>query len=205
MDKTDLTRRRFLKGVSTGVVGTLITSVSDGPSLGAAGETAVEYAEGRILGPGQVIVTLNVNGLDRKVAVEPRATLLDTLREKLKLTGAKRVCDRGECGACTVIMDGDPVYACLILAVAAHGRKIETIESLRRGQELHPIQQSFLDNDAMQCGFCTPGQILSAKALLDRNPRPGRDEIRKGMCGNLCRCGAYPKILKAVEQAGSGS
>ncbi len=154
-----------------------------------------------VRGPSAVDLTLEVNGLDRRVRVEPRTTLLDTLRDQLALTGAKRVCDRGECGACTVLVDGEAVYACMTLAVECEGRSIVTIEGLAGAEKLHPIQQAFIEADALQCGFCTSGQILAAKALLDRNPHPTPEEIRRGVSGNLCRCGTYPKIFRAVERA----
>jgi aerobic-type carbon monoxide dehydrogenase small subunit (CoxS/CutS family) len=131
------------------------------------------------------------------VAVEPRATLLEALRAELGLTGAKPGCEMGQCGACTVLVDGEAVYSCLLLAVECGEREITTIEGLARGDELDPVQQAFAEHDALQCGFCTPGQILAMKALLARNPHPSDDEILRGMSGNLCRCGAYAKILAA--------
>jgi aerobic-type carbon monoxide dehydrogenase small subunit (CoxS/CutS family) len=148
-----------------------------------------------------VDLTLSVNGIDRRLRVEPRTTLLDALRDHLGLTGAKRVCDCGECGACTVLIDGEAVYGCMTLAIECEGHEILTIEGLADGDRLHPVQQAFLDADGYQCGFCTAGQILATKALLDRNPDPDREEIRRGVSGNLCRCGAYLKIFRAVAQA----
>jgi aerobic-type carbon monoxide dehydrogenase small subunit (CoxS/CutS family) len=152
-------------------------------------------------GPGAVDLTLNVNGVERRLRVEPRTTLLDALRDQLGLTGAKRVCDCGECGACTLLIDGRAVYGCMTLAIECEGREILTIEGLAEGDRLHPVQQAFLDADGCQCGFCTSGQILATKALLDRNPEPSAEEIRRGVSGNLCRCGAYLKIFRAVELA----
>jgi aerobic-type carbon monoxide dehydrogenase small subunit (CoxS/CutS family) len=152
-------------------------------------------------GPDAVSITLDINGRKERVAVEPRATLLDTLRQKLGLTGSKRVCDSGSCGACTVLIDGAPVYACMTLAIACEGRRIQTIEGLGTLDSLHPIQQAFIDEDGFQCGFCTSGQIMAAKALLDANPTPNLDEIKRGMSGNLCRCGAYLKIFRSVKRA----
>jgi xanthine dehydrogenase YagT iron-sulfur-binding subunit len=142
-------------------------------------------------------VTLTVNGQPRALAVEPRRTLLDTLREDLGLTGAKKVCDHGNCGACTVIVNGKAVYACLTLTVACQGKQVETIEGIGTPDNLHPIQAAFIACDAYQCGFCTPGQIMSIKACLDQNPDAGPDEIARAVSGNLCRCGAYPKIVEA--------
>jgi len=202
MSEVDVGRRRFLTGVSSGVVGTFVAATSGGAILAPEAEAAAApAADPDLYGPGRAVITLNINGSDVPVGVEPRTTLLDALREHLDLTGAKRVCERGECGACTMILDGEPIYACLTLAVMAQGRKIETIEGLRQGEKLHPVQEAFLKSDAYQCGFCTPGQIMAAKALLDRNPAPTPAEIRAGMSGNLCRCGTYPKIIKAVEMA----
>ena len=158
-------------------------------------------------GPGHVPVSLRVNGHDVQVYIEPRRTLLSVLREELQLTGAKHGCGRGECGACTVIMDGETVYSCLVLAIDCEGRDIRTIEGLGRGDELHPVQQAFIEHDGYQCGFCTPGQVMSAVALLEHNSHPSELEIRQEMSGNLCRCGAYPNIIRAVlaaaEQGGS--
>ena len=133
--------------------------------------------------------------------MEHRWTLLDVLRDKLNLTGAKKTCNSGECGACTVIMNGRAVYSCMILAVEAEGSEITTIEGLLDGEELNPVQQAFADNDAFQCGYCTPGQIMSAQALLKKNPNPSEEEIKRAMSGNLCRCASYPHILKAVQDA----
>jgi aerobic-type carbon monoxide dehydrogenase small subunit (CoxS/CutS family) len=146
-------------------------------------------------------VMLTVNGDAVRVAVAPDATLLDALRDVLHLTGAKRGCEVGDCGACTVIMDGRAVNACLILAGQAKGRSVTTIEGLATRQALHPLQKAFEDNGALQCGFCGPGMILSAKALLDQEPAPGEDAIRTALAGNLCRCTGYNKIVKAVQDA----
>ena len=133
--------------------------------------------------------------------VEPRTTLLDALRDQLGFTGSKRVCDRGQCGACTVIMNGETVLACTMLAVDAEGTKIETVEGLADGDKLHPVQESFVQHDAMQCGFCTPGFIMSSMALLRSNANPTWEEIKHGVSGNLCRCGTYPHIFVAVDEA----
>jgi xanthine dehydrogenase YagT iron-sulfur-binding subunit len=147
---------------------------------------------------------LIVNGATYDVAAPAHETLLTTLRDRLELTGAKLVCGRGECGACTVLLDGVSVYSCLTLTAACDERGITTIEGLARDGALHPVQAAFVENDALQCGFCTPGQILAAVALLAENPRPTEDDVRRGMSGNLCRCGAYPKIVRAVLAAASG-
>lgn len=133
------------------------------------------------------------------LTVEPRRTLLDALREDLRLTGAKPGCNMGQCGACTVLLDGEAVYSCLLLAIECQGRAITTIEGLAHGDTLDPVQQAFIDHDALQCGFCTPGQVLALKALLLRNQQPSDEEIERAMSGNLCRCGAYPKIMAAAR------
>lgn len=151
-------------------------------------------------GPGAVDVALEVNGDAVTVHVPPHRTLLDTLRETLGLTGAKRVCDEGACGACTVLLDGEPVYACLTLAVACAGRSVHTVEGLST-DGLHPVQQAFIDHDAFQCGFCTPGQIMSCVALLERNASPTTEDVLRAVSGNLCRCGAYPNIVAAALSA----
>lgn len=154
-----------------------------------------------VRGPGSVAIRITVNGREHPLEVEPRMTLLDAIRQKLNLTGSKRVCDSGACGACTMIVDGRAIYACMTLAIACDGASVTTIEGLSGEGELHPIQKAFVEKDGYQCGFCTPGQVLAAKALLDRNPHPSRDEIRRGMSGNLCRCGAYLKIIDSVSYA----
>ncbi|MEM4382394.1 MAG: (2Fe-2S)-binding protein [Candidatus Caldarchaeum sp.] len=154
-----------------------------------------------VRGPGKTPIQLIVNGETHEVLVEPRRTLLDALRKDLGLTGAKKACDEGTCGACTVLVDGKPIYACMALAIECDGKSIETIEGLARNGQLHPIQQAFIEEDALQCGFCTPGQIMSVKALLDENPKPTLEDVKRAVSGNLCRCGAYPKIFKAAMRA----
>lgn len=144
---------------------------------------------------------LSVNRVERMVNVPDNTTLLDVLRGPLQLTGTKLVCDRGECGACTVLIDGEPAYSCLSLAAGCEGSEITTIEGVANGAALHPLQRAFAEHDASQCGFCTPGQILSALALLKVNPDPSADEVVHWMSGNLCRCGTYPKIVTAVLAA----
>jgi xanthine dehydrogenase YagT iron-sulfur-binding subunit len=146
-----------------------------------------------------VDVELRINGAPARLALDPRTTLLDALREHLRLTGTKKGCDHGQCGACTVHVDGRRVLACLTLAVAAEGKEITTIEGLARGGELHPMQQAFLDCDGFQCGYCTPGQIMSAVALLGEPCGPRDDDVRECMSGNLCRCGAYANIIAAIQ------
>jgi carbon-monoxide dehydrogenase small subunit len=149
----------------------------------------------------KMIIELTVNGELIEAAVEPNRTLLQFLREDLGLTGTKHGCGLGDCGACTVIVDGKPVNSCLVLAVQARGREVLTIEGLAENGKLHPIQQAFVEKGAIQCGFCTPGMILSAKALLDENPNPSEREIRTAISGNLCRCTGYQKIVEAVQEA----
>jgi carbon-monoxide dehydrogenase small subunit len=152
----------------------------------------------------KVSLHIRVNRADYSVEVEPRTTLLELLRESLHLTGTKDGCGRGDCGACTVLLDGIPVNACLMLAVDAQDRAVTTVEGLADGGHLHPLQQSFIEKGGIQCGFCTPAMVLSAKALLDKNPRATRDEIREALSGVLCRCGSYPKIIEAVEAVSQG-
>ena len=146
-------------------------------------------------------ITLTVNGQTHELQVEPRKTLLWVLREELNLTGTKEGCGTGECGACTVIMGGKAVNACLILAPLADGENITTIEGIFREDQLHPIQEAFIEEGGVQCGFCTPGMVLAAKALLDENPRPTEEEIRRAIVGNLCRCTGYVKIVKSIQAA----
>ena len=147
------------------------------------------------------LLTLTVNGRPTKVKVSPTWTLLRVLREELHLTGTKKGCEQGDCGVCTVIMNGKTVNACLVLALQAEGKQIETIEGLGTAEKLHPLQESFIEKGAIQCGFCTPGMLMSAAALLQRNPRPNASEIREGLSGNLCRCTGYARIIKAVKAA----
>ncbi len=151
------------------------------------------------------LIELKINGDLYEVAIDPRRTLVEVLRDDLDLTGTKESCGDGDCGACTVIMDGKPVNSCLTLALEAQGKDILTIEGLAQNGQLHPVQQAFIDHFAVQCGFCTPGMILSAKALLDRNPHPSEDEVRKAISGNLCRCTGYVKIVEAILAVGEAS
>jgi carbon-monoxide dehydrogenase small subunit len=149
----------------------------------------------------KVLVKLRVNGDEREILVPPHKTLLEVLREDLNLTGTKHGCELGECGACTVLIDGVPVLSCLALPVECQGREIKTVEGMARGSELHPLQQAFAELGAAQCGYCTPGVLLTAEALLAERPTPTRDEVRQALAGNLCRCTGYTKILDAVELA----
>jgi len=150
------------------------------------------------------IITMIVNGEEYQIAVDSRRTLLEVLREELHLTGTKKNCNEGECGACTVIMDGKAVNSCLVLAVQAKGKRIETIEGLAKGGKLHPLQEAFVKYGGLQCGFCTPGMIMSTKALLDSNPRPTEEEIKTAISGNLCRCTGYVKILESIKAVVDG-
>lgn len=154
-----------------------------------------------IRGPSKVPIRLQVNGSSYNLEIEPRKTLLDALRFDLNLTGSKKVCDMGECGACTVLLDGKAIYSCLTLAIECEGHQILTIEGLSKGKDLDPIQEAFVVEEAFQCGFCTSGQIMSVKGLLDANPNPSPDEIRRAISGNICRCGAYKNIFKAATVA----
>ena len=189
-----VSRRDFLRGAGVAVSGTLAAAETAGAKPAAGAATP-------ILGPGQVPITLRINGKPRKLSLEPRVTLLDALRNYLDLTGAKKVCDRATCGACTVILDGLPVYACSVLAIEAQGRNIQTIESLSAAGKLHPVSAAFVEHDAQQCGFCTPGFVMAVKAFLDKNPNPTMESVEKGLGGNLCRCGTYVGIRKAALQA----
>jgi xanthine dehydrogenase YagT iron-sulfur-binding subunit len=190
-ENAGVSRRDFLKisTISAAAVPILGTKV-----VQAAGEPVKVY------GPGKTPVELTTNGQKHTLQLEPRITLLDTLRDQLDITGAKRVCDRAECGACTVLIDNKPVYACSVLAIEAQSKSITTIESLMQGENLNPIQQAFVDNDASQCGFCTPGFVVAFKAVLDKNPNASPEEIRHGLSGNVCRCGTYHGIHLAIAQ-----
>lgn len=194
-DKPDsgVSRRSFLKG--TGLVLTVPIAA------GGVRAVTIQGAEVKVYGPGKTPISLLINGAARTASIEPRTTLLDTLRNDLDLTGAKRVCDRGTCGACTVILDGKPVYSCSVLAIDSQGKKITTVEGLEQNGALHPVQQAFVDNDAQQCGFCTPGFVVACKAFLDKNPNPSPEQVERGLGGNLCRCGTYVGIRAAVAQA----
>jgi xanthine dehydrogenase YagT iron-sulfur-binding subunit len=189
-----VTRRAFLKGLGGGAAGAALATRIKGQSAGQAGIS---------LSPAlaQKNITFKVNGKTVSMDVEPRETLLEVLREKLKLTGTKKTCDRGECGGCTVLVDGQAVYSCLFPAVRADGKQVITVEGLADGETLHPVQQAFIEKDGYQCGYCTPGFIMSTVALLGRTATPSPGEIKAGLSGNLCRCGNYVKIYEAVAAA----
>ncbi len=191
--KSGVSRRGFIRGVSLGS-GALGAGVLEGEALAQAPAAPV-------VGPGAVAITLKVNGQAHPLSVEPRLTLLDALRDRLDYTGAKKVCDRAVCGACTVMLDGKAVYACGVLAIEAQGKEIQTVESLSEGGRYHPVIKAFVDNDAQQCGFCTPGFVMAAKAFLEQNPNPTYEQVKAGLGGNLCRCGTYMGVRKAVLQA----
>ena len=195
-----ISRRDFLRGGAAagalGSAGLLAREMAEAAKGGPRMEAGVE-----IWGPGEVPVRLRINGKPYDLKVEPRTTLLDALRDQLDLTGAKRVCDRGTCGACTVLLGGKAVYACSVLAVDAQGQAIQTIEGLGGPQHLHPLQAAFVEHDSQQCGFCTPGFVMAAKALLDRNPNPSLQDVHHGLSGNFCRCGTYAGMRKAVLAA----
>jgi aerobic-type carbon monoxide dehydrogenase small subunit (CoxS/CutS family) len=154
-----------------------------------------------IVGPGSISIRLKINGEIREVVAPPSTTLLDLLREHHAMTGTKRVCDRGSCGACTVLLDGRTVDSCSMLAIDAVGREVTTVEGIGTPENLTDLQKAFVEKDALQCGFCTPGMVVSCTALLNQNPTPDRDQIRQGIAGNICRCGTYQNIIEAVEHA----
>jgi aerobic-type carbon monoxide dehydrogenase small subunit (CoxS/CutS family) len=191
--KLDISRRGFLKGAGLTAATTVIESAS-----ALARDTREAMQGDRTVGPDAIPIRLHVNGQEHAVSVEPRFTLAETLRDHLALTGTKVVCDRGSCSACTVWIDGIPALACMTLAVDAVGRKITTIEGLGHGDEMHPVQESFVKHDALQCGFCTPGMVMSCAALLQRNPNPTLADVKHAVSGNLCRCGTYPKVFAAT-------
>jgi xanthine dehydrogenase YagT iron-sulfur-binding subunit len=188
-----LTRRGFLTTIGAGAVTVAVSSrLSAQPAA----------AEAEMTERGEMTkVTLLINGRNYRLLVEPRWSLLYVLREGLGLTGAKAGCERGECGACTVLIDDVPRYACMTLAVEAEGAKITTLEGLMKGEDLGAVQQAFVEHDALQCGYCTPGQIMAVEGLLRANPNPSAEDIRRGVSGNLCRCGAYKHIFNAAQKA----
>jgi xanthine dehydrogenase YagT iron-sulfur-binding subunit len=187
-----LSRRKFLATMGAGAAAAAVTG----------GIAPAVYQDGEVMRPEELVkVPLTVNGRTHRLLVEPRWTLLYVLRERLGLTGTKVGCERGECGACTVLIDDVPRYACATLALEAEGSRITTVEGLLRGEELGETQRAFVEQDAFQCGYCTSGQIMAAEGLLRAEPNPSVEEIRRGMSGNLCRCGAYPHITEAVKRA----
>jgi len=187
-DRPGFTRRDLVRSALVGAVAARV---------GAKTPAEVD----RSMGPGAVPLTLDINGHAYRLHAEPRVVLADALRERLGLTGTKVVCGRGACGACTVMIDGETACSCLLLAAEVQGRKITTIEGLAADGRLAPIQAAFVEADALQCGFCTSGMVMSCKSLLDRNPKPSREEIKHAVAGNLCRCGTYPHVIDAVERA----
>jgi aerobic-type carbon monoxide dehydrogenase small subunit (CoxS/CutS family) len=190
----NVSRRDFLK--STGVVSAAAAIIKPADADAQAGPPAA--------GPGEVPVRLNVNGRTLDLRIEPRATLLDALRMGADLTGNKRGCDRGACGACTMLVDGRPVYSCSTLAIEVQGKAIRNVQGLATGQALHPVQQAFIDHDALMCGFCTPGFIMASVGLLEKHPNATPEQIRKGLDGNICRCGTFNRIFEAVTSVRGG-
>ncbi len=188
--RSGVTRRGFLGTVSVGAIGAAVAT-----------KLEAETTDKSVQATDPPRLTLAVNGRQYSVRVEPRATLQQVLRDKLGFTGTKAGCERGECGACTVLIDGVPRYSCMTLAIEAEGHEITTVEGLMDGEKLGPVQQAFVHEDGFQCGFCTPGQVMAAEGLLRREPNPSDEMIREAMSGNLCRCGAYDHIFKAVRRA----
>jgi xanthine dehydrogenase YagT iron-sulfur-binding subunit len=198
--RNGITRRGFLKGAGITAAGTALLEGVHGFN------TAAQSADSgvKVLGPGAVPVTLNVNGKDHAIQIEPRTTLAEALRVQMGLTGTKIVCDRGSCSGCTVWLDKMPVNSCSMLAIDAVGRHVNTIEGLSADGKLHPVQAAFVKHDALQCGFCTPGMVMSCAALLESNPHPTEKDVRHAISGNLCRCATYPRIFDAtLEVAGT--
>jgi len=192
--KSGVSRRGFIRGVSIGS-GALGTGILETPA------TAAPDAAGKWVGPGTVPVSLKINGKPYSLNIEPRVTLLDALRNHLDITGAKRVCDRATCGACTVIIDSKVVYSCTVLAIEAQGKDIQTIEGIAESGKLHPVSAAFVNHDAQQCGYCTPGFVMATKGFLDKHPNPTLAQCERGLSGNLCRCGTYVGMKKAVLEA----
>ncbi len=198
--RAEISRRSFLSG--TGAVTVGVASLD--AAVAGVREAAAEAAGPEIVGPGPTTVALRVNGVTQAIFVEPRATLAEALRGSLGLTGAKIACDRGACSACTVLLDGTPTASCSILALDVGERQITTVEGLVRDGKLHPVQAAFIEHDALQCGFCTPGLILSCVALLERNPHPTEADVKDAISGHFCRCGAYPHVIEAALAAEAG-
>jgi aerobic-type carbon monoxide dehydrogenase small subunit (CoxS/CutS family) len=193
-----MSRRRFLKGAGITAAGTALLDGVQGLQTEASAATSSQVKE---FGPEPVAITLRVNGKEHSLQIEPRTTLAEALRIQLNMTGTKISCDRGACSSCTVLLDKMPVNSCMTLAIDAIGRQVTTIEGLSNGDEMHPVQAAFVRHDAMQCGFCTPGMVMSCAALLDRNPHPTEADVRYAVSGSLCRCGTYPKVFAATLDA----
>jgi xanthine dehydrogenase YagT iron-sulfur-binding subunit len=200
---TRFSRRAFIKGAgaAAAVAGLIGGTWPDSSPAEADSPASPAHDVAERLGPGPETIELRVNGAAQKLAIEPRVTLLEALREHLGLHGPKLVCDRGACGACTVHLDGDPVTSCMVLAVDARGHEITTIEGLGSVGQMHPVQAAFVEADALQCGFCTPGMIMSIAAVLERHPDATLDQIKQAVAGNICRCGTYPHVFKAALAA----
>ena len=194
--KNGLSRRGFLRGAGLTTAGSVVFN-----SAVLAFETEASPAVGKAFGPDSVTIEMNVNGQMRSLIVEPRTTLASALRDHVGLTGTKLVCDRGSCSACTVWLDGKPINSCMTLAMDVGSRQVDTIEGLAKDGELHPLQEAFIEHDASQCGYCTPGMLMTAAHLLKSNPDPTLQEVKKAMRGNLCRCGTYPHVFKATLAA----
>jgi aerobic-type carbon monoxide dehydrogenase small subunit (CoxS/CutS family) len=188
-------RRTFLKGLGTSAV---VVATAQGKALAEEIDKASPPGP---QGPGPVPITLSINGEKKQFQLEPRVTLLEALRYSSPLTGTKEVCDRATCGACSVLIDGKLVYACMKLAIDAQGQEITTVEGLAQGGKLTPVQEAFIECDALMCGFCTPGFVMATTALLHENPKPTAADVKRACSGNLCRCGTYPNILKAAMKA----
>jgi xanthine dehydrogenase YagT iron-sulfur-binding subunit len=193
-DPLNVSRRGFLKGIGLGTAATGVATAIKPVAEAATANPAVR-------GPGESEISLRINKQMKRVSVEPRVTLLDALRNRLDITGPKKVCDRATCGACTVLMDGKPVYACTVLAVEAEGHEITTVEGLGTPDKLNAVQAAFMEHDAQQCGFCTPGFVTAATAFVREHPNASVEQVRAGLGGNLCRCGTYAGMLFAVSDA----
>jgi xanthine dehydrogenase YagT iron-sulfur-binding subunit len=201
IDSVPLSRRAFIKGAGAAAAVASLMGVPAASPDATPSATAIDAGELERLGPGAQLIELRVNGETRRLTIEPRVTLLEALRGPIALTGAKLVCDRGACGACTVHLDGAPIVSCMMLAIDARGREIVTIEGLGAPDRMHPVQRAFIDYDALQCGFCTPGMVMSVTAALNANPAPTLDDIKRAVAGNTCRCGTYPNVFKAALAA----
>jgi xanthine dehydrogenase YagT iron-sulfur-binding subunit len=193
--RSAFSRRAFLKGASVAAVASAATTAV---AAAAAPRRVTSF------GPGEHAIELAINGKPAKVTVETRTTLLDALRDRLDLTGAKKICDRGACGGCTVLLDGEPVNSCMVLAMDAVGQQVTTIEGLSDGDKVHPLIANFVACDALQCGFCTPGMVMTSYACLGKRKQPTREQIKQDLAGNICRCGTYGRIFEAIERTAQG-